>query len=326
MELQDLASGLSILHDDPGVGAVYFGEMSFLGMDKAAPVLAEFAARAQKPFVVCWQGGPYTEIIREGLRERGVVAFDTPAVAMRALKAAHDYGCMMATPAPEAPSRGAARLAAANEGLMAEAEAYALLADCGIDVARWRLAATPAEAAAAARTLGDRVALKGQAPGIAHKSEHGLVRLNLDASEVEAAATEMGRRVPAIESFLVQEMAPKGVEMLAGIVTDPHVGPAVVLGFGGIYAEAMGPPAVEVAPIDGATARAMIARIDRKNVLGGYRTGRALAKDALAELMVSLSRLAHEERARLREADLNPVIVGERRALAVDALLRLGSR
>ncbi len=326
MELQDLANGLSILHDDPGVGAVYFGEMSFLGMDRAAPVLADFAARATKPFVVCWQGGPYTEIIRKGLRERRVIAFDTPAVAMRALKAVHDYGRMMATPAPEAPSRRASRLATAAEGLMAEADAYALLADCGIDVARWRLAATPAEAGAAARTLGGRVALKGQAPGIAHKSEHGLVRLGLDALEVEAAAAEMARRAPATESFLVQEMAPKGIEILAGIVTDPHVGPAVVLGFGGIYAEAMGQPAVEVAPVDRPTALAMIARIDRKGIFDGYRTGTALAKDALADLVVALSRLAHEERARLREADLNPVIIGERRALAVDALLRLGPR
>ena len=209
---------------------------------------------------------------------------------------------------------------------MAEADAYALLADCGIDVARWRLAATPAEAGAAARTLGGRVALQGQAPGIAHRSEHGLVRLGLDALEVEAAAAEMARRAPATESFLVQEMAPKGIEILAGIVTDPHVGPAVVLGFGGIYAEAMGQPAVEVAPVDRPTALAMIARIDRKGIFDGYRTGTALAKDALADLVVALSRLAHEERARLREADLNPVIIGERRALAVDALLRLGPR
>ena len=169
------------------------------------------------------------------------------------------------------------------------------------------------------------MALKGIVPGIAHKTEHGLVRLGLaDRAALADAARGMAARTSTLSGFLVQAMAPAGFEMLVGVTTDVHVGPAVVLGWGGVYAEAMAPPVVEVAPLDRALALSMIARLDPKGLLAGYRTGRAMDRDGLAALLVAVSCLAHEQRARVREVDLNPVIVGERSVVAVDALVRLG--
>lgn len=326
-ELVDLATGLQALHDDPNVGAVYYGEMGFLGMHKSPEPLAGFAQRATKPVVLCWQGGPYVASILDALRKAGLIVFDTPATAIRALKALYDYGRISRerAPATPRPRHAPARLARLQASLLSEADSFALLEDYGIPVARYALTRTADEAAASAEDIGFPVALKGIVEGVAHKTERGLVRLGLrDSAALNAAARAMAERAPQLSGFLVQAMAPAGFELLAGVTSDVHVGPAVVLGWGGVYAEAMGPPIVEVAPLDRRIADGMIARLDPKGLLTGYRTGRAMDRAGLAELLVALSCLAYEQRARLREIDLNPVIVGERSAVAVDALVRLG--
>lgn len=324
-ELQDMVAGCEALDADPNVGAVYYGEMAFLGMDKAAKPLANFARRASKPFVACWQGGPVAAEVHAGLREGGVIAFDTPATAIRALKGLYEYGRIAEQRPPAAPARrhGPERLQGFRAGLMPEPAAYALLADYGIPVAPHALAATPIEAAEAAARLGRPVALKGMIADVAHKTERGLVGLNLSGGTVADAAEEMKRREPAIEGFLVQAMADPGLEMLVGITRDVHAGPAVVVGFGGIFAEAMGPPAVEVVPLDVCLAEEMLARIDPKGLLSGYRTGKRYDRAGLASLLVALGHLVHDLRDRVREIDLNPVIVSATGAVAVDALVRL---
>ncbi len=324
-ELHDMIAGCEALDADPNVGAVYYGEMAFLGMHEAAKPLADFSKRASKPFVACWQGGPIVGEVHAGLRAGGVIAFDTPTTAIRALKGLHEYGQIAEKRPPAQPARkhGPERLARFSAGLMPEAEAYALMADYGIPTAPHRIAKTPEEAAKAAEALGRPVALKGLISDVAHKTERGLVRLKLSGAAVAEAAREMKSREAGIEGFLVQAMAEPGLEMLVGVTSDVHVGPAVVVGFGGIFAEAMGPPAVEVAPLDTRLAEEMLARIDPKGILTGYRTGKRYDRKGLVSLLVALAHLAHEQRGRVREIDLNPVIVSETGAVAVDALARL---
>lgn len=325
-ELQDMIAGCEALDADPNVGAVYYGEMAFLGMHEAAKPLAEFAKRATKPFVACWQGGPIVAEVHEGLRQGGVIAFDAPTTAIRALKGIYEYGQIADRHPPEPPARrhGPERLARFAAGMMPEAEAYALMADYGIPTAPHAVAASPADAAQAAAKLSRPVALKGLIADVAHKTERGLVKLNLSGDAVRNTAEEMKRREPGIEGFLVQAMSEPGIEMLVGVTSDVHVGPAVVVGFGGIFAEAMGPPAVEVAPLDATIAEEMLARIDAKGILKGYRTGERYDRAGLIQLLVALGHLAHEQRGRVKEIDLNPVIVSESGAVAVDALVRLG--
>ena len=104
-----MIAGVEALDADPNVGAVYYGEMAFLGMDKAAQPLAEFAHRASKPFVACWQGGPVVGEVHAGLRAGGVIAFDTPTTAIRALKGLHEYGRIVENRPPAMPARSRRR-------------------------------------------------------------------------------------------------------------------------------------------------------------------------------------------------------------------------
>jgi acetate---CoA ligase (ADP-forming) len=122
-------------------------------------------------------------------------------------------------------------------------------------------------------------------------------------------------------AFLVQPMLTDAIEFAIGIQSDLALGPAVLLGFGGIYIEALGAPVIEMAPINAATAEAMIRAVDRKDILGGYRTGKRRDRAALADALVAAGRLAWNLRDRIESLDLNPVIVCERGAFAVDAVL-----
>jgi hypothetical protein len=139
-------------------------------------------------------------------------------------------------------------------------------------------ATTSADAVCAATCLKYPVALKGVVLGIAHKTELGLVALDLGTPEaVVHACSRMAERAGArLSGFLVQPMVSGGIELVIGVKVDPNVGPAVLLGLGGVFVEAYGPPVVEMAPVSTKTAASMIATLDRKRILSGYRTGRPL--------------------------------------------------
>src|SRR4029077_9899871 len=111
----------------------------------------------------------------------------------------------------------------------------ALLACYGLAPAESLLAATPHDAGEAAKKLGGKVAVKGMVAGLVRKSDAGAVRLDLEGSrEVEAAARDIANNLTApgqkVIAFMVQRMAPPGVEMLVGVVQDRHFGPVVAVG------------------------------------------------------------------------------------------------
>ena len=130
----------------------------------------------------------------------------------------------------------------------------------------------------------------------------------------------MTARATGIVGFHVQEMVADGIELMVGIKVDADVGAAVVLGFGGIYAEAMAEPVIEMAPLTLADADRMVRTLDRKGILSGYR-GRALARGQLVDLLVAVGRLAAAGRHELRAVDINPVIVTADHAVAVDVVV-----
>src|SRR5262249_3851065 len=140
-----------------------------------------------------------------------------------------------------------------------------LLERAGIRCAPWRLAESAGDAAAAAQCLGFPVALKICSPDISHKTDVGGVRLGLrSAEEGAAAATAMLERVraerpaAAIAGLLVQRMADRGKELLLGMVWDPQFGPALLVGFGGVYAEVLKDTAMRLAPLAKADALEML--------------------------------------------------------------------
>ena len=208
---------------------------------------------------------------------------------------------------------------------MADGTTKAILRAHGVPLVPERVAGSIEEAIAAAEEIGFPVVLKGIGPAVAHKTEHGLVQLDVkDAVGVAAACRAMRAGAGDLcDAFLVQPMLGCGLEFAIGIQSDPAMGPAVLLSFGGIFIEAFGAPVVEIAPIDAPTAEAMIRAVDHKDILGGYRTGQRRDRRALAAALVAAGRLAWNLRHRIESLDLNPIIVSERGAFAVDAVLAL---
>ena len=115
-------------------------------------------------------------------------------------------------------------------------------------------------------------------------------------------------------------MADPGLELIVGLTRDPQVGPVVLVGLGGILAEALDDVAVALAPVDADEALTMIDRLRGARLLEGIRGQPAVDRDAIARIVVAVSRLGFD-RPDIVEIDLNPVIAGPGGAMAVDGLV-----
>lgn len=186
------------------------------------------------------------------------------------------------------------------------------------------------EAADAAEALGWPVAVKIVSPDIAHKTEAGGVELGLtSAQEVRAACgrilENVRSRAPGarIDGLQVQQMMPPGRELVVGVVRDPDFGPMVMLGLGGIHVEVLRDTVFALAPLTLEDACGMIGRLKGRAILEGVRGEAPADVDALAALLVSVSRLAQAHAEHIAEVDLNPVLVypAGRGVVAVDALV-----
>ncbi|MDP8925077.1 MAG: acetate--CoA ligase family protein [Chloroflexota bacterium] len=207
----------------------------------------------------------------------------------------------------------------AAPSLLDPVAADALLRRYGIPTPAQSVAAAPEEAVTVAGRLGFPVALKAVGPGIIHKSDAGGVRLGLASpEEVAAAAREMTGALPELSGFLVQQMAPPGHELIVGLKRDPHFGPVVMVGQGGVLAEILNDVALRLAPVEPDEAMAMLAELRGARLLTGYRGAPPLDLDAVGDLIARVSRLAEQEPTIL-ELDLNPVIVRTKGLAAVDA-------
>ncbi len=212
--------------------------------------------------------------------------------------------------------------------VLSEAESLAFLAAAGIEVTHaTAVLADPEAAAAVARAIGRPVALKLDAVGIAHKSDLGGVALGLvgDAAVTSAARTmlaDAARRGLAVRGMLVEPMADPGIELIVGLRRDPHFGPVVVVGLGGVLAELLDDVAIRLAPVTPRAAMSMLDALRGQAVLDGVRGRPAVDRSAVAAMLVRLSRLGLE-RPDLLEVDLNPVIATGSGAIAVDALVVL---
>ena len=121
--------------------------------------------------------------------------------------------------------------------------------------------------------------------------------------------------------LLVQPMLPTGREVLLGVTRDARWGPMLMVGLGGVLVEALGDTALAPVPLDKEQALALVGRLKGAKILGAHRGRAAADLDALAELMVRLSRFAHDHADSIAEIDLNPVIVHERGVSLADALI-----
>lgn len=212
---------------------------------------------------------------------------------------------------------------------LSEAESKALLAQAGVPLAPERICTDATGAVAAADDIGYPVVVKLNGDRIAHKTERGLVRLRLaDSDSVHRAAEELLAAATADDgevSLLVAPMIRGNRELIAGVIRDPQFGPMVMLGVGGVLAEALADVVFRPVPLDEITAQEMIDTLSTQALLAEVRGEAPVRRDMLVEVLTGLSRLAvdHPE---VASVDVNPLIVDAQGAVvAVDALVEMDS-
>ncbi len=207
-----------------------------------------------------------------------------------------------------------------------EAEAKTLLNEFGVPVVPEAVAADYHDAVSAAEKMGYPVVLKGLGSELAHKTEQGLVRLNLKsprdiqdaASAIETAAGD------DLEGFLVQPLMPGKRELVAGLFRDPQFGPVVMFGIGGVFTEALADVTFRLAPITPTDAADMLTEIRASALLGNYRGEKAINQKQIIQTLSGLSRIGMEL-PEIAEIDINPLLAApDGRLCAVDALVVIG--
>jgi acetyl coenzyme A synthetase (ADP forming)-like protein len=258
-----------------------------------------------------------------------------PEAAVTALARATAYGAWRRRPkgsVPQLPGidADAARTVidgalARGEGWLTPEEAQRLMETVGVRTARAQLAETADAAASAARSIGYPVAIKAVGPEIVHKTEVGGIVLDLrDEPSLRAAVHSLASRLgSAMTATLVQQMVPRGVELLIGGVVDPTFGPLVACGSGGVLVDLMDDTTFRLHPLTDLAAADMVEGLKTRRLLRGYR-GQPPADEAAAiETLLRISALLSIA-PEIQELDINPLTVLERGAIALDVRVRAG--
>lgn len=278
---------------------------------------------------------------REGpppsLLQAGIPSFGFPENAARALGQAVAWESRRGQPAgtvvrPEVDARHVSGLVdaardRAHDGWLAAPDCEALLEAYGIEVVRSRCVRTPEEAEAAQIELAGPVVVKVAAA--IHKRDVGGVRLGVttpaaaaDAVRAIRADLEWAGMARLAGDLLVQEQIESGQEMIVGLNRDPSLGPLVVVGLGGTFAEVLGDVAVRVAPLTDHDIGDMLQALKSYRLLTGFRGSPALDVAALRSVLRGVSALG-DDLPEIAEMDLNPVFILEKGAVAADVRIRL---
>ncbi|MGB3449218.1 MAG: bifunctional acetate--CoA ligase family protein/GNAT family N-acetyltransferase [Giesbergeria sp.] len=305
-----------------------------------ARVLAEVKRQMTKPLLTCWMGDATVVPARGILLEASIPSFRTPEAAVGAfgnIAAFHqNQQLLQQTPPPLSalakPDIKGARLViesvlAERRKVLTEMESKTLLAAFHIPVTKTILARSAHEAMMIATQLGFPVALKIDSPDISHKSDVQGVALNvIDGASARDTYTDMVARVARLQpharinGVTVQNMvrARRGREVCIGLVTDDPFGPVITFGAGGTMIELINDRAMELPPLNQFLARRLIERSRVAETLGEWRGATAADHEALEQILLRVSEMVCQL-PQLREMDINPIIVDESGAVAVDA-------
>lgn len=207
---------------------------------------------------------------------------------------------------------------------LSEFESTRLLAGFGIPTAKGILAQNLEEVKKAAESIGYPVVLKACSPEVSHKTESGLVAVDLrNEADLELAFQKISGSSPAKGGgFLVQEMIKGGRELVVGMIRDPQFGPCVMFGLGGIFTEILGDVTFRPAPLSEADAAEMIREIKGNKILDAVRGMPAVDADSLIQCLMAVGRIGME-REEIQAIDINPLIIQGSKPVAVDALVVL---
>jgi len=333
---QQYGGTVEALLRDPGIDSLLlvFVTAPFVDCEGIARKLGEIGKTSDKP-ILCqvitiekWK-----EVIRL-IREGGVPVYDYAETAARVLGAMTSYGAMIQKRSATYPPYRLQRKRAAalihrykGKGMfMPQAEVFDVLRAYGIPAVRTLSVAGKKDLDPVARKLGYPVVLKVDSPEVVHKSEAGGVALNLkDEKSLAAAYARMARRFARKKpGFVLQEHIPGGEEIIMGLKRNEGLPPSILFGLGGVFVETIRDVQVRLAPLSLEDAREMVRSIKGYAVLSGARGRKPADKEALAEMLVRMSRLA-EDFPQIEEMDLNPVFVFEegKGAAVADARMRI---
>ena len=305
--------------------------------DPALADIVRIAGATDKIVMALWVGGAMQGAGKAMLRRSAVPLFEAPAAIVKAIVLLERYCAFQAARLEAAVEvrRPQAALAAARAllerhrgALLGERSAKQVLAALGFPVARETAVEDAAAAVRAAEAMGYPVVAKGLHPDILHKTEAGIVRLDLRSAAAVATAhaaivAAMARHAPGPPGgVLIQQQVPAGIELILGVKRDPVFGPVVLFGLGGIHAEVLRDVSIALAPLGLAQAREMMESTRGIALLKGARGRRPADLARLAELLVALGDLAAS--GAVEEVDVNPLIVIDRESDAlcvVDALI-----
>jgi acetyltransferase len=307
----------------------------FVDNESIAREIVAVSQQRKKPMVcnLMTDKQQWSEVVRI-LREGGVPCYPLPGEAARAMAALVQYHLLRSRETaavqpfsdvkPDKARKIMDKARSAGRNSLAAAEVYGILEAYKIPVAKWKLAATPAEAAEAAAKIGFPVVVKAEAASVVHKSDMGGVALNLaSASAVKTAAAQMRKAITAPDlRFFVQKFLPDGLELIMGAKAEEGLGHAVVFGLGGIYVEVMQDVVFNLTPISSAEAREMLAAIKGAPLLQGVRGQKGVDQDRLTEILQRLSQLL-TDLPEIQEMDLNPVKAFADKVFVVDARISL---
>lgn len=329
---------LDLLLDDPNTDLIICPIAGALPpiSDTLAHELVVAWQSGKKPIVVVW-GSPKQDDdafrILIGGRVPLFRSFRNAVQGVKAYFAYHRFTDTYESPFDVPPvAAGFKPAVPAVAGPLSEHNSKTLLTQIGIAVTREEVCTNTGDAVRAALDIGFPVVMKIHSADIAHKSESGLVRLNLQSEdEVTVAFTDLEERARAhhpaarIDGVLVQEMVTDGVETLVGISRDPVLGPTVVFGLGGVFVEVMHDVAMRTVPLTRRDAAAMVREIRGFPILDGARGRPKADVGALIDTICKIADLAHTARERLQELDINPLMVlpAGRGVKAADALVVL---
>lgn len=209
---------------------------------------------------------------------------------------------------------------------LTEYESKQVVAAAGVPVTREVLVHSRQEAMAQATAIGFPVVLKGSSPTLTHKTEMDMVRVNIrDIDDAARAYEELTGKGIDLDGILIQEMVKGNREFVIGLTRDPHFGPCVMFGLGGVFTEALKDISFRVAPLTDNDAREMIREIRATKLLDAFRGEDAVDRDILVRALVGIGHLGmnHDE---IAEIDINPLIVKDGKPVAVDAVVILKTK
>ncbi len=210
---------------------------------------------------------------------------------------------------------------------LSEYESKQILTSYRIPVTRDVLVHDANDLLSVCQEVGYPLVLKGCSSDVSHKTESGLLRIDIrNDEEAKASFNDIMNKMHGMEgAVLVQQMVKGKRELVVGLIRDAQFGPCVMFGLGGIFTEVLKDTAFRIAPLEKRDAMEMMHEIKGKGILESIRGMPAADKDSLAEILIAVGRMGLEHEM-IKEIDINPIIISGSKPVAVDALVVLEAR